>query len=566
MVKKRTGILAAGAAVIGITYAAKKWQQSIKSMKEKTADEEIKSRYYGEKQVYFIGGGIASLAGAAFLVRDAHFDGHNIHVIEGMPVLGGSNDGAGSAAQGFVCRGGRMLNEETYENFWDLFKSIPSLAMPGKSVTEEILNFDHLHPTHAQARLIDKERNILDAHSMGFDNDDRIAMIRLLATKENKLDNLTIQDWFGPHFFETNFWYMWQTTFAFQKWSSLFELRRYMNRMILEFSRIDTLEGVTRTPYNQYESLILPLKAYLDKYGVDFSINRTVTDVDFKDDDTITATALHFDDGSSLKLKEGDIVIMTNACMTDSATLGDWDVPAPIPEERPISGELWYKIAHKKANLGNPEPFFTHEKETNWESFTVTCKGSKLLKRIEKFTDNIPGSGALMTFKDSNWLMNIVIAAQPHFKAQDADTTIFWGYGLYTDRVGDYVKKPMKECSGEEILYELICHLKWEEDWNEIKEEVVNVIPCYMPYIDAQFQPRAMSDRPSVVPEGSTNFAMISQFVEIPKDMVFTEEYSVRAARIAVYSLFHIDKEICHVTPYNRSPKVLAKAIQTMYR
>jgi len=359
---------------------------------------------------------------------------------------------------------------------------------------------------------------------------------------------------------------MWQTTFAFQKWSSLFELRRYMNRMMLEFSRIDTLEGVTRTPYNQYESLILPLKSYLDKHGVDFTMNQTVTDIDFAEGEGITATALHFEDGTMTGLSEEDVVIMTNACMTDSATLGDLHTAAPKPDERPISGELWYKIAQKKPNLGNPEPFFDHEDETNWLSFTVTCKGNELLKRFEKFSGNIPGSGALMTFKDSTWLMSAVVAAQPHFKAQDANTTIFWGYGLYPEKIGDYVKKPMKECTGEELLYELICHFKWQEDWEELRADIVNVIPCYMPYIDAQFQPRAMSDRPQVVPEGSTNFAMVSQFVEIPKDMVFTEEYSVRAARIAVYKLFNIDKGICPVTPYNKEPKVLANAAKTMFR
>ncbi|WP_042348091.1 oleate hydratase [Bacillus massiliigorillae] len=563
--KKRTILLAAGT-TLGAAYVVNKKRKQKAIEKEQQVDEEISSRYYGDKQVYFIGGGIASLAGAAYLIRDAHFNGENIHIIEGMHILGGSNDGAGTPETGFVVRGGRMLNEETYENFWELFGSIPSLDMPGQSVTEEILNFDHLHPTHAQARLVDKDRNIINTHSMGFNNSDRLAMTRLLATPEEKLDDMTIQDWFEPHFFETNFWYMWQTTFAFQKWSSLFEFRRYMNRMMLEFSRIDTLEGVTRTRFNQYESLILPLKAYLDNHNVDFTINQTVTDIDFKDDSNITATAIHLSNGTIIELGEEDVVIMTNACMTDSATLGDLHTPAPKPVERPISGELWYKVAKKKPNLGNPEPFFNHENETNWQSFTVTCQGDALLKRIEQFTGNIPGSGALMTFKDSNWLMSTVVAAQPHFKAQDANTTIFWGYGLYPDRIGDYVKKPMKECSGEEILYELICHLKWDEDWEEIKKDVINVIPCYMPYIDAQFQPRKMSDRPKVVPEGSTNFAMISQFVEIPDDMVFTEEYSVRAARIAIYTLFNIDKEICPVTPYNRNPQVLAKATKTMFR
>ncbi len=220
----------------------------------------------------------------------------------------------------------------------------------------------------------------------------------------------------------------------------------------------------------------------------------------------------------------------------------------------------------KKPGLGNPEPFFGDVHETNWESFTVTSRGNKLLKMIEDLTGNVPGSGALMTFKDSNWLMSIVIAAQPHFINQPMDETIFWGYGLYTDHVGDYVKKPMKDCTGEEMLTELLHHLHMEDHIDEIMADVVNVIPCMMPYVDAQFQPRKMTDRPNVVPEGSTNFAMISQFVEIPDDMVFTEEYSVRAARIAVYTLMDVDKTICPVTPYVKDPKVLLKAVQTAYR
>ena len=572
--KSNINILLTLGAIVGAATAA---TMATKKLKEKSEVEVVTKTFIDnennkDKQVYFVGGGLASLAGAAYLVRDCNFKGENIHVIEGMKILGGSNDGAGDAVNGFVCRGGRMLNEETYENFWELFSSIPSLDMPGKTVTEEILNFDHLHPTHAQARLVDKNGTILDVRSMGFNNADRMALGKLMITPEEKLDDMTIEEWFNhtPHFFKTNFWYMWQTTFAFQKWSSLFEFKRYMERMIFEFSRIETLEGVTRTPYNQYESVILPLKSYLDSFGVDFSINATVTDLDFKPGEEITVTAIHLEEAEGeriITLNDGDICIMTNACMTDSATLGDLHTPAEYNPSKPISGELWSKVAKKKIGLGNPEPFFGHPDETNWESFTVTCKGNKLLKLIEKFSTNIPGSGALMTFKDSSWLMSIVVAAQPHFKNQPLDTTIFWGYGLYTDKVGDYVKKPMRDCTGQEMLIELLHHLHMEDKIDEIMDTVINVIPCMMPYVDAQFQPRKMTDRPKVVPEGSTNFAMISQFVEIPEDMVFTEEYSVRAARIAVYTLLNVKhKKICPVTPYKKDPKILKEALKTSYR
>ncbi len=563
-------VVGAIAGAAAVAAAAKKIKDN-KDKKESFISFSENFSENGERQAYFIGGGLASLAGAAYLIRDCNFKGENIHIIEGLHILGGSNDGAGNAESGFICRGGRMLNEETYENFWELFNTIPSIDMPGMSVTEEILNFDKLHPTHAQARLIDKNGNKINVKSMGFNNSDRLALGKLMMMPEEKLDDLTIEDWFRhtPHFFTTNFWYMWQTTFAFQKWSSLFEFKRYMERMIFEFSRIETLEGVTRTPYNQYESVILPIKEYLSKHNVDFSINATVTDIDFKPGEGITATAIHItnEDGEKIiELKENDLCIMTNGCMTDNATLGDFNTAPEYKTERPMSGELWERVAKKKMGLGNPIPFFSNPDKTNWESFTVTCKGNKLLKLIEQFSGNIPGSGALMTFRDSSWLMSIVVAAQPHFKNQPMDTTIFWGYGLYTDRVGDYVKKPMKDCTGEEILIELLHHLHFEDKIDEIMETVVNVIPCMMPYIDSQFQPRKMTDRPKVVPEGSTNFAMISQFVEIPEDMVFTEEYSVRAARIAVYTLLNIKhKEIAPVTPYKKDPKVMMKALKKSY-
>lgn len=573
MNKKVGKILTAAAAGAAVGVAVKKLQDSRKEKEDEriAAIEEavMNNRDYGDRKAYLVGGGLATLAAAAYLIRDCRFPANQITVYEGMHILGGSNDGIGTPEQGFVCRGGRMLNEETYENFWELFGSIPSLRQPGRSVTEEILEFDHAHPTCAKARLVDKDGNILDVKSMGFNQADRMALLKLLMTDEKKLDNLTIQDWFKetPHIFETNFWYMWQTTFAFQKYSSLFEFRRYMNRMIFEFSRIETLEGVTRTPLNQYDSVIRPLETYLRKAGVNFRENCEVTDIDFADGPGITVKTLYLkkkvestdDSGEEsdapagpsyvteeVQLNKSDICIMTNACMTDSATLGSLYKPAPAPEKKPISGELWAKVAGKKPGLGNPEPFFTKPEETNWLSFTVTCKGDDILKTIENFTGNVPGSGALMTFKDSSWLMSSVVAAQPHFVNQPADQTIFWGYGLHTEAIGDYVKKPMKDCTGQELLNEYLHHLHIPEDRiAELMKTVINVIPCYMPYVDAQFEPRKMSDRPPVIPAGSTNFAMVSQFVEIPEDMVFTEEYSVRAARIAVYGLLDVKKKIC---------------------
>ena len=158
------------------------------------------------------------------------------------------------------------------------------------------------------------------------------------------------------------------------------------------------------------------------------------------------------------------------------------------------------------------------------------------------------------------------MAAQPHFVGQTDNKTIYWGYPLNTITPGDYIKKPIRECTGEEILLELLHHLHFENEKDEIMKDVINVIPCMMPYIISMFQPRAIEDRPMVVPEGSTNLGLISQFVEIADDMVFTEEYSVRAARTAVYKLTGVNKEICPITPHSKHIKTIRKAIATSYR
>ena len=119
--------------------------------------------------------------------------------------------------------------------------------------------------------------------------------------------------------------------------------------------------------------------------------------------------------------------------------------------------------------------------------FTVTLKNTVFFDRMEAFTGNKAGTGGLVTLKDSNWLMSVVLAHQPHFFGQPEDVRVFWGYGLHPDRVGNFVAKPMGECTGKEILRELLGHLNFG------LETIVsaNCIPCRMPYITSMFMPRA---------------------------------------------------------------------------
>lgn len=557
------------------------------------------------RKAFMIGTGVANLAAGVYLIRDGGWSGNQITMF-GLDKHG-ANDGAAvvdyeteygnqrlSNDRGFLAKGGRMLNEETYENLWDVLRSVPSLDHPGQSVTDDILNFDHAHPTHDVARLMDKRNGIRnnggadDYSHMQFNNQDRKLLTKLMMmpeSQEAKLNDVSIAEWFkdSPHIFTTNFWYMWETTFAFKKESSAMELRRYMNRMILEFSRINTLEGVTRTPYNQYESIILPMRKYLSDHGVSFINNRKITAFQFKDTplrDDIIVTGLEYEDvgenkqTGTIPVDENDLVFDINGAITDSSSIGDFNTPIKENMEYAPSAALWKQATEHFYNLGNPDKFFNDRAQSEWMSFTVTTKNHYLVNQISRITQQEPGN-ALNTWVDSNNLLSIVVHHQPHFHAQKENETVFWGYFMFPRKNGDYVDKPVIEMTGKEMLQELLGHLAevdqatdsivYHEE--EIMDSIVNVIPVYMPYASALFNTRAVGDRPEVVPKHSKNLAFVSQFAEMPFDMVFTEQYSFRAAQRAVYHFLGIPEEkMTPVHHYEKNPKVLLKATRTMFR
>ncbi|WP_295446801.1 oleate hydratase [uncultured Thiodictyon sp.] len=505
-------------------------------------------------RVYLVGGGIGSLAAAAFMIRDGHLPGANISILEAAPVLGGSLDGAGDPQTGYSMRGGRMVTTENYECTWDLYKSIPSLQEDGQSVFDETMAFNEKHRSNALARLIDRRRAKVPVKSMGFSMQDRLELLKLSRTDEATLAASCITDWLSPAFFETTFWYLWSTTFAFQPWHSAVEFKRYLLRFILEFSRIETLAGVKRTIYNQHDSLVLPLQTWLDAQGVHLIPDCTVTGLDHRTEDgqlIVTGMdCLRHGARESICVKHGDLVFIQNASMTDASSLGSMtSAPAKLTKAQSNGWTLWEALAEGRPHFGNPAAFNSCIAQSWWESFTVTLKDPAFFDKMLDFSGNEPGTGGLVTFKDSNWLMSIVLAYQPHFLNQPADVQVFWGYSLFPDRVGNFVPKAMAECNGAEILQELCGHLRFDSDILA----TANCIPCRMPYLTSMFMPRHSGDRPLPVPQGSKNLAFISQFVEIPDDCVFTVEYSVRAAQMAVYELLGIDREVPPVTPHATS-------------
>jgi len=513
-------------------------------------------------KAHLIGSGIGSLAAAAFMIRDAGVAGSDITIYEAQPIPGGSLDGA-ATRDGYSLRGGRMLTTDHYECLWDLMRSIPSLEDPGLTVLDETLRFNEANPAHSRARLVDARRHKVDVSRMGFGLADRIELLRLVEAAEDTLGASRITDWLSPGFFQSNFWFMWQTTFAFQPWHSAVEFRRYLHRFMNEYPRIETLAGVKRTVYNQYDSLVRPLTAWLLERGVQFRHGARVLELDVQDDadGRLVVRGLAVSQGHALErvaVAADDLVFLQNGSMTDASSIGSMDAPPePLDKARGGGWALWEKLAALRPDFGRPASFNSSVAESSWESFTVTCRTPEFFDRMEAFTGNPAGTGGLVTFKDSRWLMSVVLYRQPHFVGQLPGEQVFWGYALNPDRLGDYVARPMSHCGGRDILRELCGHLRFDLD---VLADAT-CLPCRMPYITSMFMPRSPGDRPLPVPRSSRNLAFVSQFVEIADDVVFTVEYSVRAAQTAVYQLLGVDRRVPAVTRHDASPRVILESI-----
>ena len=587
---KAGAVLAAGAGITAVLAAKKRGNMEMDKMKKTSHgsrsdyrntelgkhDKNSKGIYYTngnyeafarpekpagieEKSAYLVGSGLASLAAACFLVRDAQMPGKNIHILEAMDIAGGACDGIDDPTRGYVMRGGREM-EDHFECLWDLFHSIPSLEVPGASVLDEYYWLNKHDPNYSLCRATEHRGE--DAHTagkFGLSQKGSMEIMKLFFTKDEDLYDKSIEDVFDDEVFGSEFWLYWRTMFAFENWHSALEMKRYFQRFIHHIGGLPDFSALKFTRYNQYESLILPMQKYLEAAGVEFKFGTEVTNVRFEiKDGKKTARAIECrtkNGDTEIPLTEKDLVFITNGSCTEGTIYGDQN-HAPVGDAEVRSSgcwSLWKKIAAQDPSFGHPEKFCSDIEKTNWESATVTTANEEIIDQIKKICKRDPRTGKVVTggivsCRDSRWLLSWTINRQGQFKNQKKEEICVWVYSLFTDVPGDYVKKPMKECTGREITAEWLYHLGIPvEDIERLSGEECNCTPTMMPYITAFFMPRSAGDRPDVIPDGSVNAAFLGQFAETPRDTIFTTEYSVRTAMEAVYGLCGVDRGVPEV-------------------
>lgn len=532
---------------------------------------------YENSKIYIVGSGIAGMSAAYYFIRDGRVPGKNIIFLDQLNVEGGSLDGAGNAKDGYIIRGGREM-DMTYENLWDMFQDIPALELPAPySVLDEYRLVNDNDPNYSKARLIHNQGQIKDFSKFGLEKKDQLAIVKLLLKKKEELDDLTIEDYFSPSFLNSNFWFFWRSMFAFENWHSLLELKLYMHRFLHAIDGMKDFSCLVFPKYNQYDTYVTPLKNFLVEKGVQIQFNTLVKDLDIQinTEGKTVKEIITEQNGEEVRIPIGkdDYVIVTTGSMTESTFYGDNNTVPEVTIDNSNAGQsagwkLWKNLAAKSEVFGKPEKFCSHIEKSSWESATLTCRPSAFTEKLKELCVNDPYSGktatgGIITITDSNWVMSFTCNRQPHFPTQPDDILVVWVYALLMDKEGNYIKKPMPQCTGNEILAELCYHLGMTDQLDNVIENTI-VRTAFMPYITSMFMPRAMGDRPRVVPEGCTNLGLVGQFVETNNDVVFTMESSVRTARIAVYNLLNLNKQVPDINPLQYDIRHLLKATQAL--
>lgn len=349
------------------------------------------------KTVWLVGGGLAAMAAAIFMIRDGQIAGERITILEELGLPGGALDGIKYPEKGFVIRGGREL-EDHMECLWDLFRSVPSLEIDGASVLDEFYWLNKDDPNSSLCRVTEKQGQ--DAHTNKLftlsDKAQKDIIDVILATRE-QMEGKRIDEVFGEEFLASNFWLYWRTMFAFEEWHSALEMKLYLHRFMHHIGGLPDLSALKFTKYNQYESLVLPMRKYLDDHGVRFRFHHTVTDVHFDiTDGRKQATRIDWiADGEpgGVDLGPDDLCLMTIGSLTENSDNGDQHTAPRLLDGPAPAWDFWKKVAAKSPEFGRPEVFCNDIDKTKWESATVTTIDERIPAYIEKIAQRDPSRG-----------------------------------------------------------------------------------------------------------------------------------------------------------------------------
>ncbi|GAB1214052.1 hypothetical protein ATERTT37_003209 [Aspergillus terreus] len=508
-------------------------------------------------EAWILGSGLPSLTAAVHLIQEAGVPPSRVHILEKLSMAGGGTVSYGDATNGYDFRAGGLpqFNDVCMEHLLSL---VPSTTRPGRTVLDDLVAYNEENPLKeaSHTRFLSHKSYGLsrtDPKKVNLGLRDRVDLFMLTSKTEKALGRTRINEYFSESFFKSNYWLMLATTFGFQPWHSAAELRRLISRFMHDIHDLNRPRRLDRGQYNRHEAIVGPIAKFLVSSGVDFQFNTTVTDIVTQctsSSSTCRITEIHAtkDDNPehAIHLSPDDIVFVSLGSVMSGATTGT-NITPPSLEFMEIDKDLdenwllWLELSTNDARFGNAYNFCTRMTESRIASFTITFKNQDFFHRFVQLTGDKPGTGSLVTLRDSRWLITLKIPQQPVFPDQPGDVYVLWGYALYPEHHGNFVNKSMINCSGQEVLMEILHQLQFPVD--KILRDSIT-IPCLVPRATATLLPRACGDRPPVIPERMENIALIGQFVDIPDEPVVTQDYMIRGAQIAVNELMGLNQSI----------------------
>ncbi|OGE56949.1 hypothetical protein PENARI_c002G07840 [Penicillium arizonense] len=502
-------------------------------------------------EAWILGSGTASFAAALYLVQDVKIPAAKVHVLDSHVSIENVVHQKGNSATGYDQFAG-CLPVPVGAPLKKLLASVPSIQNQGKTVLDDIQNAEINRTSVAQdhrTRFMKRNSSLrnIPTKSLNLSSKQRLQLIWFILKQEKLLGRNQIQDCLPHSFFQSSFWVVWSAQFGFQPWHSAAEFRRSLRLYLGEFHSLSILSCMDITGYYQHEYILLPLYRFLHSLGVDFQFDTKVADiatVPHKDHQTISQLDLIQRGFATRKqLGQNDIVIMTIGSTVSGSATGTND-RQPVwqqmetGEELDENWSLWLELGTRHRKFGNPYNFCTRQSESMMESFTITTEDLAFFQQISALSHSMVGAGAFISVPECHWKLNICIPAQPVFSKQPYNVRVLWGFALFPWSKGNYVKKPMLECSGAEIMIELLRHLDIPP---ELLLRRTVTIPRVMPRMSSILLIRSSRDRPEIIPQNTCNIGLIGQFVEIPRYSCADMSYGVRTAQIAVSQLMGVN-------------------------
>ncbi|KAJ5974247.1 hypothetical protein N7481_011457 [Penicillium waksmanii] len=508
-----------------------------------------------DTEAWILGSGTSSLASAYFLIKQAGIPPPKVHILESSDSIQQVLHRNGDATSGYDQLAG-CLPVPIGGPLKEILADIPSsILTPGRAqsflhdIESAEVKRNFRKESSGISILIEKDHVLkkIATASLNLGLKHRLNLIRFIAKREKRLGRNQIKDFLPESFFQTSFWAIWSAQFGLQPWHSATEFRRAIRQYIGEFHGLSILSGLDITGPYQYESIFLPIFIFLQSLNVDFQFDTRVTGISTTKSNNDTQRVSRLDviqDGFKRRNDLGphDVVIATIGSTMSGTAIGSNDEQPLIlshypNEELDENWSIWLALCSKDKEFGNPYSFCTRRSQSMLESFTITTEELTLFNYLTSVSLSTSTTGALIVLQESQWKLNLCIPAQPVFRDQPQNVRVLWGFALFPECRGNYIKKPMLQCSGAEILAEVLKHVNFP---TELLFRHTVTIPRVMPRMSSLLLAHSWDERPEPVPCRTSNIGLVGQFVEIPEYSCLDMSYGVRSAQIAVSQLLDL--------------------------